>query len=610
MPAASDSALLLASQLRSSSDAELAELLLARDVRGAGIKDFFDLADALLDPVTVQFALSRLDRPTLATLSALAELGTASAAEVDATIVGLGGEPGRAPGALDALARLALAARDGEQFASLGPVAEQLHGWPALGLPGGRELTAAAPAALAPVLESNRGAVDAAAAERALETIGAVAAMIVALDVEPARELARGGLALPDAKRLAAVAGIPLESTAPVLRIAERAGLVERASGIYLSGTAGDDWLARGLGERWAQLARAWVDALSPDVRSLLTSRAHTEWGARLDAYVDWLYPAGGSWMRERVRAFGDDAVLLGIVARDIPSTPGTALLTSEGDAARAMTALLPAEVRSVYVQQDLSVIATGPLAPEVERRLRGLADPESRGLASTWRVSGASLSRALASGWTAADVRAFLREVSLTGVPQPLEYAIAEAEQRFGLVRVAADGDGRARVRSTDRGLLRSLEVDRALAPLGLVADGGDLRSRFDRDLVFFALAEARYPVAAEDPDGTLVVPERRRPARTVATRSDPAADLVARLRATAGDPVETQEAWLARQLDVAIRSRQSVLVTVLMPDGSTADYRLEPSSVAGGRLRGRDRRADLERTLPLSRITNVRDA
>jgi hypothetical protein len=42
-------------------------------------------------------------------------------------------------------------------------------------------------------------------------------------------------------------------------------------------------------------------------------------------------------------------------------------------------------------------------------------------------------------------------------------------------------------------------------------------------------------------------------------------------------------------------------------MPDGSEVTYSLEPAAVAGGRLRSRDRKADIERTLPLSHIVAV---
>jgi hypothetical protein len=43
-------------------------------------------------------------------------------------------------------------------------------------------------------------------------------------------------------------------------------------------------------------------------------------------------------------------------------------------------------------------------------------------------------------------------------------------------------------------------------------------------------------------------------------------------------------------------------------MPDGHTVEYLFEPTGVGGGRLRGRDRAADIERTLPLSSVKGLR--
>jgi hypothetical protein len=271
------------------------------------------------------------------------------------------------------------------------------------------------------------------------------------------------------------------------------------------------------------------------------------------------------------------------------------------------MAGLFPPEVDKVYLQHDLTVVSPGPLAPPVDARLRGFADLENRGLASTYRVSAATLTLALASGETADGIRQFLSQISLTGIPQPLEYLLREAAARFGLVRVRATPDGRAGIHSTDPTLLRTLLVDQSLAALGLRTEGDSLTSRFDRDVVFWSLTEARYPVAAEDEHGRIVVPRRRRTTAPRPSTPDATTELIARLRLDSSEPADTQDAWLARQLDTAIRSKSAVTVTVRMPDGSTADYSLEPASVAGGRLRARDRAADLERTLPLSSIVSV---
>jgi hypothetical protein len=90
--------------------------------------------------------------------------------------------------------------------------------------------------------------------------------------------------------------------------------------------------------------------------------------------------------------------------------------------------------------------------------------------------------------------------------------------------------------------------------------------------------------------------------------TSDDTASILVQRVRAgSVGEPEETGQAWMARQLELAIRNKLTVTVAVRLPDGTETDYLLEPAALAGGRLRARDRRADIERTLPLSSITAV---
>ncbi|QNA93201.1 MULTISPECIES: hypothetical protein [unclassified Microbacterium] len=51
-------------------------------------------------------------------------------------------------------------------------------------------------------------------------------------------------------------------------------------------------------------------------------------------------------------------------------------------------------------------------------------------------------------------------------------------------------------------------------------------------------------------------------------------------------------------------MRAKSVLQVTVGMPDGSTRELLLEATGMGGGRLRGRDRAADVERTLPVSSI------
>jgi len=596
MPAADTSALALAGQLRALGDDALIELLAAREIRETGIRDFFDLADALLDPESIQRALAHLDRPTLATLADLGEHGPASDPD---------------PAHLDAALKLALVTESDGVFTVPASVAERLRQWPTEGLPSLDELTSVPPPpAIAPVSRVDARFTDTVASERAFGTTTSVAELVTALQHETARELARGGVALPDSKRLSAAMGVELDAVPSLLEIASRANLTARQDGRWMPTAAATEWLLLSAPERWARLAESWMDALPADIRGLLALGSHASWGERLDDYTNWLYPAGGDWMRERIATYTRDAELLGITADSVPSTPGSALLAGgPAPAAEAMAQLFPAEVHTVYVQHDLSIVSPGPLAAGLDSRLRAIADVEGRGLATTYRVSPASLYRAMATGETASSVRQFLSEISSTGIPQPLDYLLNEAAARYGLVRVGAIDGGRAYVRSTDDTLLRTLLVDQDVAALGLTRAGDRLLSRFDYELVFWSLAEARYPVVAEDSAGRVVVLARRQASRAApSTAHSPAVSLIEKLRlGSSSDPEVTGQAWLSRQLDVAIRAKLGLTVTVTLPDGSSMDYQLEPTSVAGGRLRARDRKSDIERTLPLSSIVAV---
>ncbi len=418
---------------------------------------------------------------------------------------------------------------------------------------------------------------------------------------------------------------VDLVSVGRSLAIAADAALVAREAGSWLITDAGGSWLLEPSGSRWHALAAGWFEKLPPDIRSLLGERSHALWGTGFRTFVDWLYPAGGEWMDERVAAYTDAAEVLGITANQAPSGPGAALFASGTDAAaHAMAVLLPREIEQVYLQHDLSIVAPGPLTPQIDYRLRSLADVESRALASSYRVSSSSMNRAMAAGETAESVRNFLTGISLTGIPQPLDYLISEASARYGVLRAGeltagssgasnAEMIARSYVRSDDAALLGTVFVDQNLSVLGFHrVDEHRLVSRFPLDTVFWALSDARYPVAAEDRAGDIVALRRRRHARTAPIEAaDPAGDLLERLRlGTESEPEGAADAWLARQLDTAIRVKAALTVSVTMPNGSVVDYQLEPTSIAGGRLRARDRRSAIERTLPLSSISGVAPA
>ncbi|WP_309069724.1 helicase-associated domain-containing protein, partial [Microbacterium sp.] len=284
-----------------------------------------------------------------------------------------------------------------------------------------------------------------------------------------------------------------------------------------------------------------------------------------------------------------------------------------EGDAAdpAALVALLPNEVDKVFLQNDLTAISPGPLAPALDVRLQSIATRESHAQASTYRFTEASIARAMSAGETSDSILSFLSSLSLTGVPQPLEYLVQRIAERHGLVRVSPEPEGgHTIVSSRDHALLETIAVDQALRPLGLVQDGRMLRTRASREAVYWALADAKYPVVALDEQGGPETLDRNR-ITSAPSAADPLARyaaLLAQLRAAhKGD---ADAAWRERELETAVRAKALLEVDVSLPDGSTRTFVLEATGLGGGRLRGLDRGADVERTLPVKSITAVRPA
>jgi hypothetical protein len=234
--------LTLASRLRALDDATLRRTIDLRAVSATGIRDFFDLAEALLEPDAIQRVLAKLDRATLAVLAVAGESsqGTDAAPslfDLAERLSALAGSPvdvaevaGRAA-ELDALMLARLA--DG-RFAPYSAVTTQLLSWPELGLPNALELASTpAPAALASVDNTDTRFTDRLAAERAFAAVSSIAELVTELAREPARELSRGGLGLPETKRLAAVMNVELEAVPSFVATASRAELTARSAGYW-----------------------------------------------------------------------------------------------------------------------------------------------------------------------------------------------------------------------------------------------------------------------------------------------------------------------------------------------------------------------------------------
>jgi hypothetical protein len=630
MPATSAASLALAARLRDLDDATVARVIRERSLAPAVLRDVFDLAEALLDPAALGQALSALTRRTLAALATAAEHPDGTdlaelAARLDRTFEQLlhDLEP-----ALDAL----LADRNANQILVWPAVAAEFDGWPARGLPSAEHLRASAtpPDEDAPegvattttpttapdpdAADTDRRFIDRGAAERAFTSTTAVSEMVLALADAPGRLLARGGLALPDVKRLAAAAGCESGEVATVLDLATLAGLIGDDAGFSRPTDRGDAWRRLPLTDRWGALAAAWRQSLPSELVAVLAERAESPWGSGLADFVAWLYPAGGDVLLARLSRRVAQADRLGITVDGRPSTVGRTLVRRTARAAAAALApLIPAEVEKVYLQDDLTIVSPGPLAGAIDERLRRVADVEGASLASRYRISADSVTRAVAMGETAKSLTTFLASISLTGVPQPLAYLIDETARRYGAVRVGALDDGesaelgaKTQVSSEESLLLEAMLVDAATAALGLRRVGPNrLISRFDSAVVLWTLIDARYPAA---PVAGTLTPERPGRARTRVVPpvvDDSVAAAVARIRSGSTVGADGDTAWVSRQWQLALRGKLSLRATVRLPDGSERSFELEPTGISAGRVRGRDKAADIERTLPVASIT-----
>ncbi len=641
--------LTLARRLSALDDEELTEILVSRQVAAREVRDFFDLADALLSPTSVALALRSISRSALDWLATgdgsfhnlpaadrrmLARLHLIETAAPTATPMGDPGDAvdtGDAPIVYDAVRATAaesLAAADTRGAASASHPAES---------------------------DAPLGSPD----QRAFAALAAVAEIGHQLRLTPARVRARGGIPATEERRLGPILGIEPDQVGLVVELATTAGLTALEQETFHATTRAAEWNLLSPGARWLALAAAWLDGLDEPVRRVLQSAGpHWASGSRLRSEYTRLFPAASPTMRSDLDRVDVVAGFLGLdatpenpfaaaaleVLRDshpadepaesalaaFPSrsTPEgrTASATETTDdpptrASAALDALLPPEIDRVYLQHDLSVIAPGPLAPQIDARLRSLAEIENRGLASSYRITQATIDRALSSGETEQTLRAFLGEVSLTGIPQALDYLLTEGGRRHGLVRVR-QGELTV-IRSTDRVLLRALAVDQALGPLALrPGHEGELMSRVDPATSYWMLVDARYPAVAEDEAGHELPMNRGRvidPPRHAggdasgsvtpgaAAARAAAAALLQSLRQADAQSADDSTAWIARQLDKAVRARTPVSLDVRMPDGSTTHLDATPLALSNGRLRCVDVRAGVERTVPVANIVQL---
>ena len=568
----------LAVRLASTENDALARTFADRGVAAsAPWHDFFDAAAGMLDPASVERAVARLPRTSLVALFAALDGAPLAASE------------------LAVLRPLALVGDDGAPF---GAVAARVR---AASIARPDAFVAEPPAP--PVVEA-KDSDAAAAAERAFTTVGALADVLLAGLHTPLSRTGTGAVSAIDRRRLTDAGALgSVDDVDDLVAAAAAADLVTPVGREWIVTDSGTQWLEATTTRRWAMIAEGLRGAVPAGLRTDDGGfRPLSSWAGAYPLHAEWTDRSA------RLRRIAEAWGLITAVGTEPKWT--AALRTGASPDTESLAAHMPAEIDRVYLQADLTAIAPGPLAPALDLRLRTIATRESRAQASTYRFSTESLGTGMTEGETADSIREFLRGISLTGIPQPLDYLIESTAARHGLIRVRADeATGRTRLEATDLALRDTILVDQALRPLGFVRDGHELASRVERDAVYWSLADARYPVVALDASGAPESLHRRTRAADSTALIEPRdtyARLIAALRA--GHETDADAAWLGRELEQAVRTKSVIIVVVRMPDGSERALTLEASGLGGGRLRGRDRGADVERTLPVSSIVSVR--
>lgn len=502
----------------------------------------------------------------------------------------------------------------------------------------------------------------------ALDALAMVDALIELWGVEPAPLLRSGGLSVRELARAMRQLGEDAGSTALWIELAAAAGLVHddgEDPPRLMPTTEVDSWLTQEPARRWVRLARAWLTL--PTLPSTATERTNVlarddhravslmrrqvlallaEAEGSLDAttiqqLLDYRHPRRKSALREAVIAATlREGARLGVITAGALTPAGRALLElpaprTVDPAQRAIAACLPPLIDRVIVQADMTIIAPGPVVPELAQLLRLVADVESRGHASVHRVSEASVRRAFDAGWDAALILRSLTQASSTPLPQAMEFLVHDVARRHGVVRV---GTATSYVRCDAPETLSAILADRRLVGLGLaqIADSVLTSSAPTAELLE-ALRSAGYAPAAEAPDGRVVLRPRdehrapapsKRSASVMTTPTDRLVDAAVRsLRAAerAGSarrgPVVTGPAGVsglagvrpasgaaaASALRSAVEASTAVWIAYADTDGTTTEQLVDPIRVGGGQLIAFDHRTESVRTFQVARIGGV---
>ncbi len=576
--------LTVAKALSQSSDEDLVRVVGIRVLSTANFADFFDLASALIKAQSINGAIAGLTRLQIIAFRNLLERKTTAKDKPH----------------LAALATLFLVQKnvtDGKtEYIPLESAVDAFKQ-----IAGKVSLNSPAPADQEPV---DPKLIDPQAGIAAFETVQALTELLIDLEQRYVRQVGRSSVGLAELKRLAAHLGREVEYAKALYSLGQMAGLVALSDKRWRVGSEYLNWLQQEPAERWLLLAKTW--------RLLLGEQASAEFvnAKSLDKAMKEIFPLANDGISSHMTRLVSLAELIGLSSGNRTSSWFTALM--QGDfksATKLLSSALPKTQSKLIVQADLSIISVGPLPTKTELELRRFVETERIGVASTYRISTLSITYGLETGLTEASIRKLLAELSGTTLPQPVDYLIREAASRFGRL-VLTDGISGTFITATDQVLLTHILNDTSLRPISITrVDEATLQTRFELDIVYYQLRESKYAAIRKDAQGQVIsnwsaaggLKQTPNAANSVLSDIKRWRDHELRL----GESPEGSD--IVRQLELAIKSKGSIQVAVLIKK-IPREFLLEPTGLANGRLRGKDRKADCERVIPLSSITGVR--
>lgn len=492
-------------------------------------------------------------------------------------------------------------------------------------------------------------------AAHALDRLVHTAAVLLAeVDARPPALLKAGGVGVRDVRALAKTMGCDEKLIALLLNVAATAGLLTTAGGTVSLTEAYERWRREPRHTQAVELVTAWwaapcspsyrvpagaekplapltpmpPDTIVPLLRSALLAQLSGADGAltSVEQAVDfacWYSPIlAATTGTLHVEAAWREVQLVGAVAAGQVSSIGK-LLAPQPVGSRAdrravaeslaapMRELLPAHEATVNVLSDLTVVVAGAAPPEVLDLLDSAAGRESRGTASTWRFTSATVRGFLDAGGDVNALLTRLTEISSTPLPQALEYLMRDEQRKHGHVAVRPAG---CCIVSQDVPLIAEILATAALKKLALAQLAPTvLVSGQGPEPTLAALRAAGFSPVRHDAAGQVQVERTEKtrvaPAPTAGLREvlpppptprETPAEVAARLRSGTPAPVsarldplveeiapftglnEAEVLWLADAIDRG----GEVLIDYVNKDGNVSDRVIGEIQLSGRAL------------------------